>query len=191
MSREYPILCSPFQPCAGNKPACTCPDKLHVQASVLALRQGSQWDPGLLPAFLMGFRAELEQGWEGGETALAWLHTAGSCREHAAAWHWQGLRNVSAGASVGPGLPVAVPSPSELCPAWLCPKKLVGLQCPCPICPAVLAAQWCVSLGRNCGGSVQDVSCPSPMNTSSWNCGMPGFREPLALLCFFPCCQKR
>lgn len=125
---------------------------------------------------------------------MARLHTAGSCREHSCSMalpHWQGLRNVSTGAQVGPGLPLAAPSPSELCPAWLCtPKKLVGFQCPCPICPAVLTAQWCGSLGRDCGGSMQDISCPSPMNTSSWECGMPGFGGPLALLCSFPCYQN-
>lgn len=32
------------------------------------------------------------------------------------------------------------------------PKKLVGLQCPCPIRPAVLAAQWRGLLGRDYGG---------------------------------------
>lgn len=141
----------------------------------------------------MGFRAELEQGWVGGETALACLHTAGSCREHGCSMTlpgWQGLRNVSTGAQVGPGLPVAAPNPSELCPAWLCPQKVVQLQCPCPIHPAVLAAQWCGPLGRDCGGSVQDVSCPSPMNTSTWECGIPGFGGPLALLCSFPCYQN-
>lgn len=53
------------------------------------------------------------------------------------------------------------------CPGWAwtasgCPKlirtlpslavpHLVGLQCPCPIHPAVLAAQWCRSPGRDYG----------------------------------------
>lgn len=126
MSREYPILYSPPQLCAGNKPACGCPGQTHVQASVLALRQGPQWDSGLLSAFPTGFRAELEQGWEGGETALSRLHTAGSCREHGCSVtlpDWQGLRNLSTGTQVGPGLPTAAPSPSELCPAWLCAPK--------------------------------------------------------------------
>lgn len=131
----------------------------------------------------MGFRTELEQDWEGGETAVACLHTAGSCREQGcsnAFPDWQGLSSVSTGTHLGPGLPAAASNPSELCPAWLCTS----------IHPAVLAAQWCGPLGRDFGGSVQDVSCPSPMNTSSWECGMPGFGGPLALLCSFPCYQN-
>lgn len=133
----------------------TCLRQPHVQASVLALRQGSQWDPRLLSAFPIGFRAELEQGWEGGETALAHLHTARSCREHGCRTtlpHWQGLRNVSTGAQVWPGLLAAAPSPSELCPAWLCTPKSWWGSSECPIHPAVLAAQWYGSLGRNYGG---------------------------------------
>lgn len=97
------------------------------------------------------------------------------------------------------------------CPRWAwtasgCPKlirtlpslavpQLVELQCPCPIHPAVLAAQWCRSPGRDLGRSVQDVSCPSAMNTSSWECGMPGFGAPLALghpwLCSAPSLATR
>lgn len=69
------------------------------------------------------------------------------------------------------------------------PHKVGALQCPCPIHPAVLAAQWCGPLGRDCGGSVQDVSSPSPMNTSSWECGIPGFGYPW--LCSAPSLATR
>lgn len=138
----------------------------------------------------MGFRAELEQGWEDGETALAQLHTAGSCREHGCSMtlpDWQGLRNVSTGAQVGPGLVAAAPSPSELCPAWLCPPK--SWWGSSVHVPSVLQC-WQHS-GAGCwegimGGTGQDVSFPFPMNTSSWECGMPGFGGTLGFALLLP-----
>lgn len=133
---------------------------INLPAAVLAVPcpglspspgQGSQWDPELLSAFPMGLRAELGR-WR---TSPAWVHTAVSCKEHGCSMalpDWQRMRNVITGTQVGPGLPAAAPSQSQLCPAWLCLKKLVELQCPCPICPAVLAAQWCGSPGQNYEG---------------------------------------
>lgn len=141
----------------------------------------------------MGFRAELEQGWEGGETALACLHTAGSCREHGCSLalpDWQVLRNVSIGAQVGPGLPVAASSPSELCPACLCPEKLVQLPVSMshPSCTAGSTMVW--TTGKGLWGECSGCLLSFPMNTSSWECGIPGFGGPLALLCSFPCYQN-
>lgn len=176
MSREYPILCSPLQPCAG----------INLPAAVLAapcpglspsLRQGSQWNPGLLSAFPQ----DLEQGWEGGETALARLHTAGSCRERGCSMalpDWQGLSNVSAGTQVGPGVPLAALSPSGLCPAWLCTPKSCG-GCSVHV-PSVLQCWQHSGAGHweGTGGSVQDVSCPSPMRTSSGNVGCQALGDP-------------
>lgn len=150
MSRNIPSCVPHFSPVLGiNLPA----------AVVAAPCIGFSPDPSGIPGCCLPFPWDLEQSWSrvGRVEKQPWLVSTllGPAGIVAAAVpDWQGLRNVSTGAQVGPGLPVAAPSPAKLCPAWLCPEKLVQLQCPCPIHPAVLAAHWCGPLGRDCGGGV-------------------------------------
>lgn len=141
----------------------------------------------------MGFREELEQGREGGETALACLHTAGSCREHGCCMpllDWQGLRNVVQVPRLGldcQQLPQAHQNSAQ-------PGSALKSWCSSSVhIPSILQCWQHSGVGHwegTGGGSMQDASCPSPMNTSSWECGIPGFGGPLALLCFFPCYQN-
>lgn len=80
------------------------------------------------------------------------------------------------------------PKPIRTLPSLAMPHKVGALQCPCPIHPAVLAAQWCGPLGRDCGGSVQDVSFPHEhQQLGMWDSRL---WVPLALLCSFPCYQN-
>lgn len=60
-------------------------------------------------------------------------------------------------------------APSSSCSVHV-PSVLRGCWCQ--------AAWWCRALGRGYEVSVQDVSCPSPKTTSSWESGVLGFRGP-------------
>lgn len=57
-----------------------------------------------------------------------------------------------------------------------------------PSCTAGSTVVW--TTGKGLWGECSGCFLSFLMNTSSWECGIPGFGGPLALLCSFPCYQN-